>query len=119
MRDFTDGQGFDIVLDDGGHELRMQQASFEALFPSMRPGGVYIVEDTHTSMWPMFGGSFLDYVHSHVQIPMYAYHMLASEQAALSQESWAIARLVTCDLNPYSSPRLNPYSKPNPRPQPT
>ena len=63
----------------------------------MPPGGVYIVEDTHTSLWPMFGGSssFLEYVHSHIIVPIHAFRMLESEQLALSPESWAIARSVS------------------------
>lgn len=42
---------FDIILDDGGHEYHQQVNSFEVLFPSLKPGGVYMVEDTHTSYW--------------------------------------------------------------------
>lgn len=47
---------FDIVLDDGGHKMGQQIASFEELFPALREGGVYAVEDTHTSYWPDWGG---------------------------------------------------------------
>lgn len=59
---------FDVVVDDGGHAMRQQIASFEALYPALAPGGVYIVEDVHTSYWPSFGGdgargerSFMDF----------------------------------------------------------
>lgn len=37
----------DVVLDDGGHEAHQQIATFEALFPRVRPGGVYLCEDIH------------------------------------------------------------------------
>ncbi len=37
----------DIVIDDGGHELYQQIATFESLFPAINPGGVYICEDIH------------------------------------------------------------------------
>lgn len=40
---------FDFVVDDGGHTMRQQQISFATLFPQMRPGGWYFIEDLHTS----------------------------------------------------------------------
>jgi hypothetical protein len=36
---------FDIVVDDGGHTMLQQVTSLAALWPYVRPGGVYIVED--------------------------------------------------------------------------
>ena len=47
---------FDVVLDDGGHTMSQQLTSFEALYPIVRPGGVYMVEDCHTSYHSQFGG---------------------------------------------------------------
>lgn len=35
----------DAVVDDGGHRPDQQVGAFEALFPHVRPGGVYICED--------------------------------------------------------------------------
>lgn len=46
----------DIVIDDGGHTMRQQIMTFEHLFPILREGGIYLVEDTHTSYWRSFGG---------------------------------------------------------------
>lgn len=34
-----------IIIDDGSHEAHHMIASFEALFPALAPGGVYIFED--------------------------------------------------------------------------
>jgi hypothetical protein len=42
---------FDIVIDDGGHTMRQQITSFEVLFEHVNPGGIYLVEDCHTSYW--------------------------------------------------------------------
>lgn len=42
---------FDVIIDDGGHSMRQQITSIERLFPTLNDGGVYIVEDTHTSYW--------------------------------------------------------------------
>jgi len=50
--------GVDIVLDDGSHAAPHQQASFEALFPLLADGGVYAVEDLHSSYWRRFGGGY-------------------------------------------------------------
>lgn len=49
---------FDVVLDDGSHVGHHQRASFEALFPHVKAGGIYAIEDTHTSYWPDHGGGF-------------------------------------------------------------
>ena len=46
------GDGFDVIIDDGGHTWEMQQTSFKELFPLLKPGGMYIVEDTHTYAIP-------------------------------------------------------------------
>ncbi len=49
---------FDIIIDDGGHKMHQQKASFNALWSQLSDGGIYVVEDTHTSYWPGFGGGF-------------------------------------------------------------
>ena len=46
----------DVVLDDGGHTMVQQINTFNALFPALKDGGVYLVEDTHTSYFPHHGG---------------------------------------------------------------
>jgi hypothetical protein len=38
---------FDIVVDDGSHVASDQIASFTALWPSVVPGGWYVIEDLH------------------------------------------------------------------------
>ncbi|MCR9112916.1 MAG: class I SAM-dependent methyltransferase [Rhodobacteraceae bacterium] len=49
---------FDIIVDDGGHHVHQQITSFEHLWPHLNDRGRYIVEDTHTSYWPGFGGGY-------------------------------------------------------------
>ena len=39
------GGPFDIVIDDGGHDDRLQIGTFNHLFLRMAPGGIYVVED--------------------------------------------------------------------------
>lgn len=49
---------FDVILDDGGHHVHQQTTSFTHLWPHLADRGRYIVEDTHTSYWPGFGGGY-------------------------------------------------------------
>ena len=49
---------FDVIVDDGGHKMHQQKTSFVELWAHLSDGGLYIVEDTHSSYWPGFGGGF-------------------------------------------------------------
>lgn len=46
-----------IIIDDGSHVNEHVINTFEFLFPRMKSGGIYVVEDTQTSYWPDYGGS--------------------------------------------------------------
>jgi demethylmacrocin O-methyltransferase len=46
----------DIIIDDGSHINEHMIDSFKILFPLLKDGGIYAVEDTQTSYWPDFGG---------------------------------------------------------------
>lgn len=50
--------GIDIVLDDGSHQMAHIRASLAALFPRLRDGGIYMIEDLHTAYWKGFGGGY-------------------------------------------------------------
>lgn len=39
----------DLVVDDGSHRAEDQQGTLHHLWPHLKPGGIYIMEDTHTS----------------------------------------------------------------------
>lgn len=41
----------DIIIDDASHINPLTIASFEILFPLLKPGGIYVIEDVHTSYW--------------------------------------------------------------------
>jgi cephalosporin hydroxylase len=70
---------FDVVIDDGGHTMRQQIASAEALFPLLNEGGTYLVEDCHTSYWPAYadqgpdGLTFMEWVKERID-DLNAYH---------------------------------------------
>lgn len=48
---------FDVIIDDGSHIWRHQISTLQALLPLVKPGGVYILEDLHTS----YGGFRREY----------------------------------------------------------
>lgn len=50
--------GVDVVLDDGSHRMEHVRASFQALFPRLNDGGVYMIEDLHTAYIAKFGGGY-------------------------------------------------------------
>jgi SAM-dependent methyltransferase len=50
----------DIIIDDGGHTMNQQILTFEEMYGHVKHGGIYLVEDMHTSYWPgHFGGGYL------------------------------------------------------------
>jgi hypothetical protein len=48
------GGALDLVIDDGSHLDAPTRASFEALFPLLPPGGLYVIEDWAWEHWPEF-----------------------------------------------------------------
>jgi hypothetical protein len=45
-----DGRGlYDVIVDDGGHNPTMQLQTLAGLWPALKSGGVYIVEDVQTT----------------------------------------------------------------------
>lgn len=47
---------FDLVVDDGSHIGSHVITTFEVLFPKLRPGGYYAIEDLETSYLTAYGG---------------------------------------------------------------
>ncbi len=45
VRDELGAAPLDLVVDDASHLLAPTRASFDALFPLLRPGGLYVIED--------------------------------------------------------------------------
>jgi cephalosporin hydroxylase len=48
----------DVLIEDGGHEMHQQLATFGELWPVIRDGGVFLIEDLHTSYWSEYGGGY-------------------------------------------------------------
>jgi hypothetical protein len=59
LRSVRDTVGpIDILIEDGGHTMGQQLATFEELWPSIVDGGVFLIEDLHTSYWAEYGGGY-------------------------------------------------------------
>lgn len=50
---------FDIIIDDGSHVSRDILNTFLIYFSSLKPGGIFVIEDTHTLYSPSYGGGLL------------------------------------------------------------
>lgn len=71
----------DIIIDDGGHYMIQQIKTFDSLFSHVKPGGIFLCEDTHTSYFPGYGGglknpgTFIEYSKNFID-KLTAYHYL-------------------------------------------
>lgn len=80
----------DILIDDGGHTMRQQIITFEELYGAVKPDGVYLCEDLHTSYWLQYGGghrrpgTFIEYS-KHLIDKLNAWH---SEEGSLKVDDF-------------------------------
>jgi len=49
---------FDIILDDGSHICSDVIETFKIMFPKLKAGGLYVVEDLCTSYWKDYDGGY-------------------------------------------------------------
>jgi len=81
----------DILIDDGGHTMIQQIATFEELYPHIQPNGIYVCEDTHTSYWQNYEGghkrqgTYIEYCKGLVD-QLNAWH--SRDQSTLSVDSF-------------------------------
>lgn len=87
----------DIVLDDGSHQMADMGASFDLLYPSVSPTGVYILEDMHTCYWEEFGGglrhpaSFMERVKGYPDEINAAHSRGAAAVTDFTRSTWSIS----------------------------
>lgn len=53
-REFVYGDPWDVVIDDGGHRSADIITSFNALWPRVKPGGLYAIEDLYCAYLPEY-----------------------------------------------------------------
>jgi hypothetical protein len=79
----------DILIDDGGHSMKQQIHTFEALFDAIDSHGVYLCEDTHTSYLEAWQGgyqkpgTFIEYTKQFVDY-LHAWHATNHEELAIN-----------------------------------
>ncbi len=80
----------DILIDDGGHLMKDQIVTFEEMFDHIKPNGVYLCEDLHTSYLSKYGGghkkngTFIEYSKDFIDY-LNAFH---SEEDSLKENSF-------------------------------
>ncbi len=83
--------GLDLVLDDGSHHMEHIRRSLQVLFPHLSDGGLYMIEDLHTSYWKEFGGglrsrgNFFSYLRDLVDDLHHWYHKGGVKLSDVSQ----------------------------------
>jgi cephalosporin hydroxylase len=48
----------DVLIEDGGHTATQQIHTFEEFWPYISDGGVFLIEDLHSSYWEKYGGGY-------------------------------------------------------------
>src|SRR4051812_3519050 len=99
---------FDIIIDDGSHINAHQLFSFGHLFPHLKEGGVYVIEDVQTSYWPSepggppWGGAHLHApgfagtcIGEFLEVAKYLNHAEFLSDEGLDPRRLALARQIT------------------------
>ncbi len=94
------GGEFDVILDDGGHHMDQQIMSFQVLFPHVKSGGMYIIEDLHTSYWEGWNAA---------RYPISAVNFLKGLIDELNFVGQRTARASHLKIDPSIAGELNPY----------
>lgn len=114
----------DIVIDDGGHTMGQQIATFEVLWPRVCDGGVFLVEDLHTSYWPQYGGghkrpgTFIEYAKDLID-QQHAWHSREPESLKVDEYTRSIRgmhvydSIIVFDKGPVTKPTHEKTGKPS------
>ena len=76
----------DLVIDDASHMYDLTKRSFETLFPLLRPGGLYIIEDWAWGHWPESVATDLHRSHT-VPLTRLVFELVAAAGSWLEQQS--------------------------------
>jgi hypothetical protein len=72
---------FDIIIDDGSHDVSHQQLTFGILFELVKPGGLYVIEDLGSSFFTK-GTSLYGYVQDETKAYFNTVNFLANRPLA-------------------------------------
>jgi predicted O-methyltransferase YrrM len=87
----------DLVVDDASHLEGPTRASFERLFPPLRPGGVYVIEDWAWAHWTMMSNKPMHHGARPVSALVFELMVLAGRRPGMVaevrvDEHWAMVR---------------------------
>lgn len=71
------GGNFDVIVDDGGHYMDYQQVSLGFLFEHLAPGGIFIIEDVHTSIPAYYEGFGKDETLSNTTLNVFLEYLMS------------------------------------------
>lgn len=90
---FVDSSGghFDVIIDDGGHYMSHQQVSLGFLFDQVEPGGLFIIEDVHTSIPAYYEGFGQDSTLSNTTLKIFLDYLVSEniESVYMTEEEEA------------------------------
>jgi cephalosporin hydroxylase len=92
----------DVLIEDGGHTMSQQIATFEELWPNIVKGGVFLMEDLHTSYWPKYDGglrregTFIEYAKKLVD-QQHAWHSRDKSEFDVDEYTRSIAGMHVYD----------------------
>ena len=110
------GVMFDVIIDDGSHASYHQQQTLLELFTTLRPGGLYIIEDLHWQP-PAYEGS-LPYVPKTSALLMGLDNLLEANAASvIAYARWEDLRNKIESITPYTNDQIyqNAYVPPRRR----
>ena len=108
----------DILIDDGGHTMTQQIATFEELYAHIQPHGIYLCEDVHTSFLGPFGGgigrsdTYLEYTKKVID-RLYAWYSTDEQRFAvdaLTRSTYALHfydSIVVIEKRPMEEPKTS------------
>lgn len=109
----ANGYMFDIILDDGSHHMYDQQMTLGHLFPILKPGGVYFLEDLHTSLGDnghILYRNYLDIQENRKNTTLfYLMESLNSVYCSQEQNDYLNANIDAIEIHN----KFNPYQDPN------
>lgn len=91
---------FDIIIDDGGHTWKQQIETFEFLFPTINEGGLYVIEDLHTSFWDEFKDYHISTVDYIANLFKHLNHTVANNSRMGNKEPLKDLKITSIELYP-------------------
>jgi 23S rRNA U2552 (ribose-2'-O)-methylase RlmE/FtsJ len=114
----------DVLIEDGGHTMTQQIATFEELWPSIVDGGVFLMEDLHTNYWDNLGGghrregTFIEYAKNLID-QQHAWHSRGNDQFVVDEYTRTIGgmhiydSIIAFDKATVGRPRTRKTGKPS------